>query len=81
MSKFPQDLPDLKQLIAVLKVIALGEKDRLENKGLTVEESRAQLRTTRQRLTLRDTAECFDDYPRHTGTIDLGNFYRESHGT
>ena len=35
-------------LIAALKIIALGEKDRLENKGLTADESRAQLRDTRQ---------------------------------
>ena len=36
-------------LIAALKIIALGEKDRLENKGLTIEESRAQLRAARER--------------------------------
>ncbi len=35
-------------LIAALKIIALGEKDRLQSKGLTVEESRAQLRAVRQ---------------------------------
>ena len=35
-------------LIAALKIIALGEKDRLENKGLTSDESRAQLRAARQ---------------------------------
>ncbi len=35
-------------LIAALKIIALGEKDRLENKGLTADESRAQLRAARQ---------------------------------
>ncbi len=36
-------------LIAALKIIALGEKDRLQNKGLTVDESREQLRAARQR--------------------------------
>ncbi len=36
-------------LISALKIIALGEKDRLENKGLTAQESRAQLRAARQR--------------------------------
>ena len=36
-------------LIAALKIIALGEKDRHENKGLTVEKSRTQLRATRER--------------------------------
>lgn len=35
-------------LIAALKVMALGEKDRLQGKGLTVAESRAQLAGTRQ---------------------------------
>lgn len=35
-------------LIAALKIIALGEKDRLENKGLIADESRAQLRAARQ---------------------------------
>ncbi|WP_211460823.1 type II toxin-antitoxin system Phd/YefM family antitoxin [Collimonas silvisoli] len=37
------------ELIAALKIIALGEKDRLQGKGLTVNESRAQLRAARQR--------------------------------
>jgi len=36
-------------LIAALKIIALGEKDRLQGKGLTADESRAQLRAARQR--------------------------------
>lgn len=36
-------------LIAALKVIALGEKDRLQGKGFSVEESRAQLAAARQR--------------------------------
>ncbi|MFC5475803.1 type II toxin-antitoxin system Phd/YefM family antitoxin [Paraherbaspirillum soli] len=37
------------ELIAALKIIALGEKDRLLGKGLTADESRAQLRAARQR--------------------------------
>lgn len=36
------------ELIAALKLIALGEKDRLQNKGLSIEQSRAQLRAARQ---------------------------------
>jgi PHD/YefM family antitoxin component YafN of YafNO toxin-antitoxin module len=36
------------ELIAALKIIALGEKDRLQGKGLTVDESRIQLRAARQ---------------------------------
>jgi hypothetical protein len=36
------------ELIAALKIIALGERDRLQGKGLTAEESRMQLRTARQ---------------------------------
>lgn len=36
------------ELLAALKIIALGEKDRLQNKGLTSDESRAQLRAARQ---------------------------------
>jgi hypothetical protein len=35
-------------LIAALKIIALGEKDRQQNKGLTIAESREQLRAARQ---------------------------------
>lgn len=35
-------------LIALLKLLALGEKDRLEGHGLTVQESRAQLAQRRQ---------------------------------
>ena len=35
-------------LIAALKVMALGEKDRLQGMGLTVAESRAQLAAVRQ---------------------------------
>jgi len=36
-------------LIAALKVLALGEKDRLQGKGLSVAESRAHLIAARQR--------------------------------
>ncbi len=36
-------------LIAALKIIALGEKDRLQGKGISVAESRAQLAAARQR--------------------------------
>ena len=36
-------------LIAALKIIALGEKNRLQGKGISVAESRAQLATARQR--------------------------------
>ena len=38
-----------KTLITILKIIALGEKDRQENKGLTAEESREKLGAARQR--------------------------------
>lgn len=36
-------------LIAALKIIALGEKDRAQGKGISVAESRAQLAAARQR--------------------------------
>ena len=36
-------------LIAALKVVALGEKDRVQGMGMSVAESRAQLRAARQR--------------------------------
>ena len=36
-------------LIAALKVMALGEKDRMQGKGISVAESRAQLAAARQR--------------------------------
>ena len=36
-------------LIAALKVVALGEKDRVQGKGMSVAESRAQLLAARQR--------------------------------
>jgi hypothetical protein len=35
-------------LIAALKVIALGEKDRMQGKGISAKESRAQLLAARQ---------------------------------
>jgi hypothetical protein len=35
-------------LIAALKIIALGEKDRLQGKGISAAESRAQLLAARQ---------------------------------
>ena len=44
-----QQFQEKETLISAPKIIALGEKDRLENKGLTAEESRAQLRVARQR--------------------------------
>ena len=36
-------------LIAALKIMALGEKDRIQGKGFSVAESRAQLAAARQR--------------------------------
>jgi PHD/YefM family antitoxin component YafN of YafNO toxin-antitoxin module len=36
-------------LIAALKIVALGEKDRIQGKGISVSESRAQLAAARQR--------------------------------
>lgn len=36
-------------LIAALKILALGEKDRLQGKGISAAESRAQLAAARQR--------------------------------
>ncbi len=36
-------------LIAALKIIALGEKDRLQGKGISAADSRAQLLAARQR--------------------------------
>ncbi len=37
------------ELIALLKLLALGEKDRLAGQGLSVEQSRAQLAERRQK--------------------------------
>lgn len=36
-------------LIAALKIMALGEKDRMQGKGISAAESRAQLAAARQR--------------------------------
>ncbi|MCA1325570.1 type II toxin-antitoxin system Phd/YefM family antitoxin [Herbaspirillum sp. alder98] len=36
------------ELIAVLKIIAMGEKDRLQGRGVSAEEARAQLRAARK---------------------------------
>jgi hypothetical protein len=36
-------------LIAALKIIALGEKERMKGKGISAAESRAQLAAARQR--------------------------------
>jgi hypothetical protein len=44
-----QQFQEKETLISALKIIALGEKDRLENKGLIANESRAQLCVARQR--------------------------------
>ena len=44
-----QQFQEKETLISALKIIALGEKDRLENKGLSTNESRAQLCVARQR--------------------------------
>lgn len=38
-----------KSLIAAVKITALGEKDRMQGKGFSVAESRAQLAAARQR--------------------------------
>ncbi len=42
---------DKEALIAALKLIALGESDRLQGKGISVAESRAQLAAARERRT------------------------------
>ncbi len=42
---------DKEALIAALKLIALGEGDRLQGKGIYVAESRAQLAAARERRT------------------------------
>jgi glucosamine 6-phosphate synthetase-like amidotransferase/phosphosugar isomerase protein len=39
-----QQFQEKEALIAALKIISMGEKDRLENQGLSAEEARAQLR-------------------------------------
>jgi predicted metal-dependent TIM-barrel fold hydrolase len=43
-----KQLQEMEELIAALKIVAVGEKDRLQNKGITVDECRQQLRTARQ---------------------------------
>ena len=43
-----QQFQEKEALIAALKIIALGEKDRLQGKGISVAESRAQLAAARQ---------------------------------
>lgn len=43
-----QQFQEKEALIAALRVIALGEKDRLQGKGLSATESRAQLLAARQ---------------------------------
>ena len=42
-----QQFQEKEALIAALKIIALGEKDRLQGKGISVAESRAQLAAAR----------------------------------
>lgn len=43
-----QQYQDKQELIALLKLLALGEKDRLAGQGLSVEESRKQLAERRR---------------------------------
>ena len=43
-----QQFQEKEALIAALKIIALGEKDRLQGKGMSAADSRAQLLATRQ---------------------------------
>jgi hypothetical protein len=43
-----QQFQEKESLIAALKIIALGDKDRIECKGISVTESRAQLKAARQ---------------------------------
>jgi hypothetical protein len=43
-----EQFQEKESLIAVLKIIALGEKDRLQGNGLSAETSRAQLAAARQ---------------------------------
>jgi hypothetical protein len=44
-----KQLQEKESLIDALKVMALGEKDRLQGKGISVAESRAQIAAARQR--------------------------------
>ena len=43
-----QQFQEKESLIAALKIIALGEKDRAQGKGITAADSRAQLLAARQ---------------------------------
>ncbi len=43
-----QQFQEKESLIAALKIIALGDKDRIEGKGISVTESRKQLKAARQ---------------------------------
>ena len=43
-----QQFQEKESLIAALKIIALGDKDRIEGKGISVTDSRAQLKAARQ---------------------------------
>ncbi|WP_245213811.1 hypothetical protein [Rhodoferax sp. AJA081-3] len=44
-----KQLQEKESLIAALKIMALGEKDRRQGKGISIAESRAQLAAVRQR--------------------------------
>ena len=44
-----EQFQEKESLIAALKIIAMGKKDRLQGKGFPVEASRAQLLAARQR--------------------------------
>ena len=44
-----KDYQEKESLIAALKIMALGEKGRMQGKGISVSESRAQLAAARQR--------------------------------
>nr|WP_295772193.1 hypothetical protein [Rhodoferax sp.] len=44
-----KQLQEKECLIATLKILALGEKDHRQGKGISVAESRAQLAAVRQR--------------------------------
>ncbi len=43
-----EQFQEKESLIAALKIIALGDKDRIEGKGISVTDSRAQLKAARQ---------------------------------
>jgi hypothetical protein len=44
-----KEFQEKEALIATLKIIALGEKDRTQHKGISAKEARAQLQAARQR--------------------------------